>query len=129
MRNSTKQSRKSTNAQRITAMHADVKRQKQTAATLFRLAQESLQTAREITAGIKALAKEQVVLKQELKGPPRAPRAKKADSRVVEVTRADTVGDHKPGLALVASQRFAAIDPGNQLDNIAPAVADGIGGA
>ena len=81
MRISTKQSRKSINAQRITQMHADVARQKQTAVTLYRLAKESIADARAITAHIKALAKEQIALKKELKGPAKAKRATKADTR------------------------------------------------
>lgn len=81
MRTSTKQSRKSTNAQLITRLHADVKRQRQTAKTLYRLAQESIADAKAITATIKTLAKEQTVLKREIRGPAKPPRPKKADTR------------------------------------------------
>lgn len=92
MRTSTQQSRKSSNARAITALHADVKRTKATAATLYKLAQQSIADAKAMSKQIKALSKEQIVLKQALKGPPRTKRAPKADTR----PKGETVGYFPP---------------------------------
>ncbi len=81
MKTSTKQSRKSLTAQRITTLHANIKRSKATAATLFGLALSARQDARDMTKEVGDLAQAQRQLKRELKGPPKAKRPAKADTR------------------------------------------------
>jgi hypothetical protein len=81
MKTSTKQSRKQSNARTITNLHYDVSHARSLAATFYQMAKESRDDARAMTKEIKKLASQQVQLKRELKGPPKAKRPAKADSR------------------------------------------------
>lgn len=82
MSKSNLQSLKSKNAVTITKLHADVKKRRAMARGAFKAALENLKEARKLTGTIKKLARQQITIKKDLKGPAKAKKAPKPDSRV-----------------------------------------------
>lgn len=89
MKTANLQSIKARNADTITAFHKQVKEARKHAKTHFQAAQKELKFARKLSATIKKLAAEQVVLKQTIKGPPKAKKPAKPDTRPLALDTGD----------------------------------------
>lgn len=100
MSKSNLQSLKAKNAVTITTLHKHIKARRTAAKKLFAEAYSQLKAARKETATVKKLAGQQISIKRDLKGPPKAKRAPKADSRIVAVAVNPKVGADFAGITV-----------------------------
>jgi hypothetical protein len=82
MSKATLQSLKSKNAVIITQLHKDIKQRRVHAKHAFQHALRLLKLARKDTETVKKLARQQITIKRDLKGPAKPPRPVKADTRL-----------------------------------------------
>lgn len=81
MKTSQLQASKARNANTITILHSHVAARRATAKVLFEAARFELREAARSTDKIKSLARQQVTIKRDLKGPAKAKREAKVDTR------------------------------------------------
>lgn len=86
MKTANLQSIKARNADTITELHARVRIARLQAKFHFQAAQKELKHARKVAATIKKLAAEQIALKQSIKGPPKAKKPARPDTRALVVS-------------------------------------------